>query len=201
MDVHSYVKVPHSNFKPILHFSCVFTVSLVHTKVSYFSGQQLSLKKPHQVSCSCWYFVRDPEINLQAKLLYMSSSHHSFYSNHTRHQLSGMAALWEPSAPRHRTTHPCSGSVEAKHSVIDLLINSSFLCIESEATSWDLKHVKGIKLVFTPVWCNYAGRCPSAMCSHSVQLWSTSTQSQIDWTASGESCCCYCRAPLDATPD
>lgn len=49
--------------------------------------------------------MRDPEISLQAILLYMSLSHHSFYSNHIRHQLSDMEALWElPGTAQHILT-------------------------------------------------------------------------------------------------
>ncbi len=113
--------IHHTTFKlmlikPILHFSHVFPALLakkkkINSRAKYFRRQQLSLREPHEVSCR--YFVRDPEIPLQAILLYMSPKHHSFHSNHIWHQLSGTAALWEPGAPRHCTTYSYSGSIGA----------------------------------------------------------------------------------------
>lgn len=102
----------------------------------------------------------------------MSHSHHSFYSNHIRHQLSGVAALWGLGAPRRCTTHPHSSSMEACQplSKSDTLFNWFIYlvitaCIEQEATSScasDRDKLEGIKMVFTPVSCNYARRSPNS---------------------------------------
>lgn len=110
--------------------------------------------------------MRDREIPLQAKLLNVSPSHHSFYNNHIRHQLSGMAAFWEPGAPRRCTTHSCSGTVEAcqPFSKPNTLFNwfiylfTTFRIWIRGNTSWASD--EGIQMGFTPVWCNYAGRSP-----------------------------------------
>lgn len=72
----------------------------IHSWGEYFSGQQVCWRNPCKVSCSYRYFVRGPVIYLQATLLCMSQRYHSIYSNHIRHQLSGMTALWDPGASR-----------------------------------------------------------------------------------------------------
>lgn len=168
-----------------------------------FTGQQFSLKTQHEASYSFWYFVMDPEIRLQVITLHMSASHHSIYSKHIRHQLSGTSALWEPGAPPQIPTpvlwKPASppASQTPFHWFVELFIT----CTELEPAS----HLNVLK---KQKWYSHrfgvttqAQFAPSAMCSHSVQLRSTSTQSHIDWTVSRKSCCCYCGDSSDATPE
>lgn len=152
----------------ILRFSHVFTAFLAENNILVGSNF------PHEVSCSCWYFMRDPETSLRALLLYMSPSRHSFYSNHIRHQLSGVAALREPGAPQHSSTYSYTSSMETcqpfgkPNTLFNWFIYLSFRCSCAEGT----------KMVFTPVWCNYSKCFPLShvfpLCPAMIDLYSKS---------------------------